>query len=1076
MQRKTDNFSIIEIQRLYQIITGDYSTRKEIFGIPEKLFFKPSKNNKFRIQRYGKTLETSIGVAAGPHTQMAQNIIAAWLCGARYIELKTVQTLDEIHVSKPCIDMQDEGYNCEWSQELKIHEAYDEYLKAWIIIHLLKHQFKWDSSDGVGVIFNMSVGYNMEGILKDNVQWFFNKMENSKKEIEDYVAKLKPFYPEIANIEIDGRLSDNITLSTMHGCPPEEIEKIGLYLITEKKLHTTIKLNPTLLGAEKLRDILNNKLGFKTVVPDMAFEHDLKYPDAIKLINSLQKAADNSGVVFNLKLTNTLESVNNKTIFTPEEKMMYMSGRALHPISINLAKKLQSDYNNELDISFCAGADCFNIKDIVNCGLKPVTICTDILKPGGYGRLSQYMEELKKWKPVKDTFKFLSVYAEKVVDDTAYKNNLYHNPNIKTGRKLGYFDCIHPPCVDTCPTNQDIPDYLYYASKGEFNKAFEVIMKKNPFPAVLGMVCDHLCQTKCTRINYDNSILIREVKRFIAEHGNDAKDLTPVHENGLKVSVIGAGPSGLACAYFLRLARFTVDVFETKNMAGGMVSDAIPSFRLKAETIQKDIDRIKSLGVNIHYGSKIDHSKFENIRSASDFIYLATGAQKFKSLGIEGDKAKGVIDAFEFLSSARNGLKNVLGKNIIIVGGGNTAMDVARTAKRMVADDSKVVVVYRRSRNEMPADAEEIKALIEESIEIMELTAPEKIIVENGKVRALLCSAMKLAEADESGRAKPVKIVNSEFEIRADTIIPALGQEVIIDFIKPEMLIANPITHETQLKDVFIGGDAMHGAASIIKAVGDGRKVASEIFKRAGIDFNFDPDKRKRGLSYSDLIIRKSKRIWGEQITETDPAGRKNFDLIASTLTKEQAINEAKRCLLCDEVCSVCVTVCPNRANYTYFVETGVTNIFTAKKKGTTYAIEKSYELNIAQKYQIINIGDFCNECGNCTTFCPTSGAPFRDKPKFYLTIKSFKAVENGFMLSKLNHKTVLIHKSEDAIRTLTLKDHQYIYETEKVKGYFDVENFKLTNAEFLDQDMKEFIFNEAVEMRVLFEAAGNLY
>jgi len=136
MQRKTDNFSIIEIQRLYQIITGDYSTRKEIFGIPEKLFFKPSKNNKFRIQRYGKTLETSIGVAAGPHTQMAQNIIAAWLCGARYIELKTVQTLDEIHVSKPCIDMQDEGYNCEWSQELKIQEAYDEYLKAWIIIHL----------------------------------------------------------------------------------------------------------------------------------------------------------------------------------------------------------------------------------------------------------------------------------------------------------------------------------------------------------------------------------------------------------------------------------------------------------------------------------------------------------------------------------------------------------------------------------------------------------------------------------------------------------------------------------------------------------------------------------------------------------------------------------------------------------------------------------------------------------------------------------------------------------------------------------------------------------------------------
>ena len=1076
MQRKTDNFSIIEIQRLYQIIAGDYSRRKEIFGIPEKLFFKPAKNNKFRMKRYGITLETSIGVAAGPHTQMAQNIIAAWLCGARYIELKTVQTLDEIHVSKPCIDIQDEGYNCEWSQELRIHEAYDEYLKAWIIIHLLKHQFRWDSNDGVGVIFNMSVGYNMEGILKDNVQWFFNKMENSKKEIEECVEKLKPFYPEIVNIEIAERLSDNITLSTMHGCPPEEIEKIGLYLISEKKLHTTIKLNPTLLGAEKLRDILNNKLGFKTCVPDMAFEHDLKYPDAIKLINSLQQAANKSGVVFNLKLTNTLESVNNKTIFTPEEKMMYMSGRALHPISILLAKKLQSDYNNELDISFCAGADCFNIADIINCGLKPVTVCTDILKPGGYGRLSQYMEELKKWKPVKDTFKFLSAYADKVVDDAAYKNNLYHSPNIKTGRKLGYFDCIHPPCVDTCPTNQDIPDYLYYASKGEFNKAFEVIMKKNPFPAVLGMVCDHLCQTKCTRINYDNPILIREVKRFIAEHGDDVKDLSPVHENGLKVAIIGGGPSGLACAYFLRLAGFTVDVFETKNIAGGMVSDAIPSFRLKAESIKKDVDRIKSLGVNIHYGSKIDHSKFESIRKESDYLYLATGAQKFKSLGIEGDHAHGVIDAFEFLSAIKNGNQVALGKNIIIVGGGNSAMDVARTANRLASDDSKVMVVYRRTRNEMPADAEEIKALIEEGIEIMELTAPEKIIVENGTVKSLLCSKMKLADADESGRAKPIKIEGSEFEIAADTIIPALGQEVNIDFIRPEMLKANPVTHETQLKDVFIGGDAMRGAASIIKAVGDGRQVASEIFKRLGIDFSFDPDKEKRGLLYSDLIVRKSKRIRGEQLAEIDPDGRNNFDLITSTLTEEQAIQEAKRCLLCDEVCSVCVTVCPNRANYTYFVETGVTNIFTASRKGTTYAIEKTHVMNIEQKYQIINIGDFCNECGNCTTFCPTSGAPFRDKPKFYLTIKSFKAVESGFMLSKLSHKTVLICKSQDEIRTLTLKDNQFIYETEKVKGFFNVEKFKLTNVEFLDQEMKEFVFDEAAELRVLFEAAGNLY
>lgn len=1076
MQKMTDKFSIVGIDRLYHLIESDYRERKEIFGIPEELFFKATKKDNFRLSRYGKTLETPIGVAAGPHTQMAQNIISAWLCGARYIELKTVQTLDEIHVSKPCIDIQDEGYNCEWSQELKIHEAYDEYLKAWIIIHMLKHQFGWDSSDGPGMIFNMSVGYNMEGILKDNVQWFFNKMADCSAEKNLYIEHLKPLFPDITKIDIPDKMSDNITLSTMHGCPPEEIEKIGHYLITEKKLHTTIKLNPTLLGAEMLKDILNAKLGFKTEVPDMAFEHDLKYPDALKLINSLQQAADKANVVFNLKLTNTLESVNNKTIFIPEEKMMYMSGRALHPISINLAKKLQKEYNGKLDISFCAGADCFNISDIMNCGLKPVTVCSDILKPGGYARLTQYLDVLKNWKPVQDPSGFLNTYAETVINNEAYKCDPYHTPSIKTNRNLGYFDCIHPPCVDTCPTNQDIPDYLYYTSKGEFHKAFEVIMKKNPFPATLGMVCDHLCQTKCTRINYESPILIRDVKRFIADNGNSVNRLKPAKENGKTVSIIGAGPSGLACAYFARLAGFTVNVYETKSFAGGMVSDAIPSFRLKKEAISKDIERIKNLGVTINYESKITKETFSKIKDQCDFIYIATGAQKFKSLGIEGEQATGVLDAFTFLSSVKNDKTPEIGKNIIVVGGGNTAMDVARTALRLIPQGGKVIVLYRRTRREMPADAEEIKALVEEEIEIMELSAPEKIISENGKVKAIVCSKMKLGEPDKSGRAKPVKIKGSEFEILADTIIPALGQETDIDFMNADDLETNTETFETQIKNIFIGGDALNGGATVIKAVADGRKVASQIITRSGIDFNFDPEKGNRGMEYKDYILRKSRRIKGITSKQTSPAERNNFNIVVAPLTSEQAVKEASRCLFCDDVCSVCVTVCPNRANYTYFQKPFSTKVSKAVRKGNDIIIEQTSKFNLKQQYQIINIGDFCNECGNCTTFCPTSGAPYRDKPKFYLTSKSFNEVENGFMLSKLKEKTVLIQKVDNAISTLTKLDEKFYFENEKVKAVFESDNFKLSSAEFLDVGITEYEFTQAVKMFVLLDAAKNLY
>ena len=369
--------------------------KEEFFGLYKENLFTPDKKDPFRFKRYGQLLETPVGVAAGPHTQLAHNIIASWLCGARYIELKTVQTLDEIDVTKPCIDMEDEGYNCEWSQELKIEDSFDEYLNAWILIHVLKHKFGLNMNEP-GFIFNLSVGYDLKGILNENVQWFFNKMNDSSQELKEKIKILKPLYPAIDEITIPSRLSDNITLSTMHGCPPDEIERIGKYLIEERKLHTAIKLNPTLLGQDELRYLLNEKLGYEITIPDEAFEHDLKYPEALTMIKSLSKLAEENGVEFGLKLTNTLESLNSTNWLPEKEKMVYTSGRALHPLTINLAKKLQTDFNGELDISFSAGVDAFNVSDTLACNLKPITVCSDLLKPGGYLRLLQYLDELRK--------------------------------------------------------------------------------------------------------------------------------------------------------------------------------------------------------------------------------------------------------------------------------------------------------------------------------------------------------------------------------------------------------------------------------------------------------------------------------------------------------------------------------------------------------------------------------------------------------------------------------------------------------------------------------------------------------
>ncbi len=1092
----SDKFSIIPIEHLFRIII-ESETETEFFGVPKKHIFNPSKSEFLKSQRYGQKLENPLGVAAGPHTQLAQNIVIAWLYGARYIELKTIQTLDELEISKPCIDMQDEGYNCEWSQELHIEDSFDQYLNAWIIIHILSHKFGWTKD--VGTIFNMSVGYNLEGILKDNVQRFFTKMNDCSHDKHHKLEVLEQFYPEVMRIEIPDRISDNVTLSTMHGCPSDEIEKIANYLIEDKKLHTTIKLNPTLIGAKKLREILNEKSSFKTKVPDIAFEHDLKYTDAVNIIRNLQKSAIENKVDFGVKLTNTLESINNKNIFDRNEKMMYMSGRALHPISMTLAGKLQNDFLGELDISFSGGADCFNIPDIISTGLSPITVCTDILKPGGYGRFVQYIENLRiefnllKAKSINDfiikksnqsnnelkaaALENLNTYIENLKGNQLYKNNNFTFPDIKTKRELSNFDCIKAPCRGTCPAGQDVPSYMYFVSQGKFREAWDIIMKNNPFPSVTGMVCDHLCQTKCTRINYDNSLLIREIKRFVAEKFRNSEITVNISKNGLKVAVIGAGPSGLSCAYFLALSGFEVDVYEAKEESGGMLSSAIPSFRLTNDAIINDIKKIENLNINIHKNIKIDKAGFKKLKEENDFIFIAAGAQKAKALNIEGINSEGVLDPLKFLHEIKMNSNPKLGKETIILGGGNTAIDVARTASRILGRSGQVTIVYRRTMNEMPADNDEIKAAIDEGIKILELTSPLKVISENKKVTGLECIKMKLIGVDQSGRPKPVTIPDSVFVLNCDTIIPALGQEIDFDFINKKEISKISENYLSGDSKIFIGGDAYRGASTVINAIADGRNVSEKIIDLAKQKFNIELSNENLNVNFEELKDKKVKREFGVFIPEIDLSERNSFNLVIETLQEKQAIKEASRCLNCDSICNVCVEVCPNLANYSYQVEKENIELQKIRISNGNAEILEDNSFVIRQEFQILNIGDFCNECGNCTTFCPTSGRPFADKPKFWLSIESFKKAENGFYLSKLKEKKILLKKTDSKISTIYLENDNYIFENEFVIVNFDRDDFKIKSFTILDENTKEEMrFKDAAEMKVLYNAADKLY
>ncbi len=1117
-------------------------------GNPDDLFFTPSPMDPFHLERYKTVLDNPIGVAAGPHTQLVLNIITAWLYGARYLELKTVQVLDELHVAKPCIDMSDEGYNCEWSQELKITESFREYFNAWIIIHILQHELGFEGSPGM--IFNMSVGYDFQGIMHDKVQWFLGKMSDCSAELHEARDILYPVWPEIGALEIPSRISDSMTLSTMHGCPPREIGKIARYLVCERGLHTTIKLNPTLLGPVELRSILNDCLHFRTEVPDQAFDHDLKYPEAQEIIDSLSQEANRHQVSFGVKLSNTLECINRQTQLASSEKMAYLSGRALHPVTVNLARKLKQD-RPDLEISFSGGVDCFNLPEVISCGLVPATACSDLLKPGGYGRLHQYIGNLRAAFEVlhagnipeyisttaksvgysgADPALFnLKRYAEKVLADPRYQKEILPRPSVKTTRFLDFFDCIHAPCAETCCAEQPIPQYLAHTAKGAFGEAFDTILKTNPFPSVMGAICDHLCEYKCVRVNYDEPLQIKGIKKFIAEKqyklmssdhtssvsrvagqvGSTIGETPPQVDSEVQLqqgvihhaAIIGAGPAGLTCGWYLRQAGFDVDIYDQNRFPGGMIAAVIPLFRLESRSVGHDVDTILGSGIRFHGGERIDKGRLERLLNEYDAVFLAAGAQVTVPLQIEGITADGVLDPLDFLSRVRQGRPDLSGSRFVVIGGGNTAVDVARTANRLVTGRGDVTLVYRRTLQEMPADREEIATLISEGIKIVELITPERIITENGRVIALVCSRNILvktgdqksnfaglgADPVKDHRPVPVKIPGSDFELPCDIIIPALGQKPELDFLDPELLKTSPGSYATRIGKLYLGGDALRGASTAVNAIADGRKAAEEIILRI---INDNPEhttvgvERKKVLRpgigpehYRNLMRNRALRVFG-------PAGDRLNNRKSgvteggfSITTDEDAREEASRCLQCQELCNLCVTVCPNLANFSYQTDPVV---FQLKKAvcdiDGAISIITDHEFRIEQSFQILNIRDWCNECGNCHTFCPSAGTPFIEKPGLCLSPATLNLEGSGFFLSRLPGKEVLIYRDREHIKTLICTGRFYEYETDQVRARFNTDTFDLVDVQFLTPCIKEAHFDFAAQMSIIMQGARQFF
>jgi putative selenate reductase len=1073
----SDRFHPVSMEQLTAWVFTELKEKDSLFGVPRSAFFVPHTDDRFRLEKYGWLLESPFGVAAGPHSQMAQNLLVAWACGARFLELKTVQTLDELEVNKPCIDLEDEGYNVEWSQELKVYESFDEYLRAWILIHALHHKLGYPGQRP-GVIFNMSVGYNLEGILRPNVQWFLDSMRDSSAYKQQYIDVVAEWYPEVRAIEIPDQISDSITLSTMHGCPPDEIEKISSYLLAERGLHTSVKCNPTLLGPERVRSIVNDDLGYLDVpIPDEAFGHDLKYADAVPMLRRLDTLARENERIFGVKLTNTLEVKNFRTVF-PQDETMYLSGRALHAVTANLASLLAEEFEGKLLISFAGGADCFNVSQLLSAGVVSVTVCSDLLKSGGYMRMLQYFEMLNAAldevgatdledfvvktamahgeSPANEqralVLANLRRYAESTLHAWPLQKASLRTDRSKTSRSLGLFDCIEAPCVDECPVDQKVPQYMTAVRRGDFEKAVALTREDNPLPTILGRVCDHLCENTCIRTHYDEPLAIRDIKRFIMaqEESPTLFDRNP--PMGRKVAILGAGPAGLAAAQELAYAGIEVTIFEMYPYAGGMVGGAIPTYRLPQREINQDLAVLDALGVEIRYGMQagVDFSLDDLRREGFESVFVAVGAQIAKRLNLPGEDAEGVLDALRFLRSVREGEPVPIGRRVGVIGAGDTAMDCVRSAYRL---GSEVSLIYRRTIDQMPADREEIRGAIEEGVNIVELAKPIALKVEEGRLVGVVCRQMEYrGERDAAGRKVPHDIEKTELEIPLDTLILAISQHSLLDFFAdnpPELtehgyICVDATTLATTLPGVFAGGDvAAEGPSSIVRAAADGKRAAASIIERLG-QRTFAQGIEPEAFDLSQLLGRRAHRQWRVPATHTPLEERRSFNETVLTYSAEEAMEEAGRCLDCHQICSLCVGVCPNLALMTYESTPLRVRLPVFRVTGEQVEVIGEREFRIDQQHQIAVLTDFCNECGNCTTFCPTSGEPYRDKPRLYLNRPDFEAeMENAFMLLRDGNTLAIEARWFGETHRLTLGEALH-YESPSLRARLDPESFEV--------------------------------
>ncbi len=966
-----DNLKPLPFPHWMKWILNEQKKSGSIFGVRDFYQANPFKT----LDIFGEKMETPFGPASGPHTQYAQSIIAAYAAGCRFFELRTVcpRKLNQ----DPEITAGSEGYNVEGAGNLTFEQSYAEYCKAWVAIKVLSVEYEMGGMDGF--IFNMSAGYTYEDFTSSEMKEFFEKMRDATKskifgECLDFLRENIDMFENFTLEDIDDIspvISSAVSVCTPLDIPLKELENIAKYLMVDLKLNIGIRINATLLGYEYCRNTLDSMGYYDIEINRDAVDRSAKYYDMIPLINKLMGLAGKENRLFGVKLTGSFPVVSRGE----RSKELKLSGKALFPLSVALAARISEDFDGRLRIGFSGGADANNVEDIFEAGVWPITMNTTILKPGGFNRFKQFSYTFNEWS-YNDFYGtrtgLLRRMAERVRLNNHYTKPLKSDIQIRRKGRIPLNDCFIAPCVDGCPIGQDITGYLSLIDEEKYTAALKVIIRNNPLPFTTGSICTHECMDCCTRIYYEKSVKIREAKLIASQNGFDGviDELHPCLPVGrkLKIAVVGGGPAGMSAAFFLAREGHKVTVFCKEEKLGGLVRHTIPDFRIPGERMDKDAALLKKLNVEIKRETTIE--SLDELEGYDKTI-LAIGAPVIKIMELPGIKT---VSAIDFLKDyKKNRGKLPVKGNVIVVGGNNSTVDAARAAKRIKGVEN-VYIVYRRTRQYMQANDEELQTALSEGIELLELLSPFEYF--GGHLK---CYVNEMGERDEDGRRLPVNTAEV-MSVPADYVIISVGVEVDRDFYARNGIdvnekgfpVLNPETYETNRHNVFVVGDAREGIDSVVDAIADSRKVSDAILKEFKDMVAEDSSGGYPAVGYGSTSYHNLRRI-----EERRSAGRRSSDNRLSGLYARKGIlrephyrNDGSRCLDCAKLCENCVDVCPNRAN----VE--------IKVPGNPVP-------------QVIHIDRLCNECGNCDTFCPYEGAPYKEKFTLYDTLDDFYAGSN---------------------------------------------------------------------------------